>query len=78
MMSQAAPAVGTCLRRSDPRWDTLHVRLEPAEKSLQEHVRQWPMWTLAWNGLSCSEDPWGDPLVSSGRHRDRVRIEGWP
>jgi hypothetical protein len=57
----------------------LQVPFEPRAKlceRLREHVRPWPMWTLAWNGLSCSDDPWGDLLVSSGRDRQRVRIDG--
>lgn len=56
----------------------LHVPFEPTAElceRLREHVRAWPMWTLAWSGLSCSDDPWGDLLVSSGRHRQGVRID---
>ena len=50
----------------------LQVSFEPPTElceRLREHVRPWPMWTLAWNGLSCSDDPWGDLIVSSGRLR---------
>jgi len=36
---------------------------------LREHTRPWPMWTFAWNGLGRTDDPWGDLLVGSGRHR---------
>jgi len=36
---------------------------------LREHTRPWPMWTLTWIGLGRTEDPWGDLLTASGRHR---------
>jgi hypothetical protein len=36
---------------------------------LREHTRPWPMWTVAWNGLDRSDDPWGDLLAGSGRQR---------
>jgi hypothetical protein len=36
---------------------------------LREHTRPWPMWTLAWNGLNRTDDPWADLLTSSGRRR---------
>jgi hypothetical protein len=36
---------------------------------LREHTRPWPMWTVAWNGLGHTEDPWGDLLTASGRNR---------
>ena len=60
----------------------LQVPFEPPAElceRLREHVRPWPMWTLAWNGLSCSDDPWGDLLVSSGRHRHlKCAFWAWP
>jgi hypothetical protein len=34
---------------------------------LREHTRPWPMWTIAWDGLARTEDPWADLLTSSGR-----------
>lgn len=37
--------------------------------SLREHTRPWPMWTVAWNGLDRTDDPWGDLLEGSGRRR---------
>jgi hypothetical protein len=36
---------------------------------LREHTRPWPMWTTTWNPLGRSDDPWGDFLSASGRHR---------
>jgi len=39
---------------------------------LREHTRPWPMWTLAWNGLSRTDDPWADLLTSSGRSRAAI------
>jgi hypothetical protein len=36
---------------------------------LREHTRPWPMWTVAWDRLGDSADPWGDLLLASGRHR---------
>lgn len=57
----------------------LQVPFEPPAElceRLREHVRPWPMWTLAWNALGCSGDPWGDLLMSSGRHRHGVWRDG--
>lgn len=34
---------------------------------LREHTRRWPMWSLAWNGLGQTDDPWADLLRGSGR-----------
>jgi hypothetical protein len=34
---------------------------------LREHTRPWPMWTIAWNGLPQTNDPWRDLLQGSGR-----------
>lgn len=55
----------------------------PADLSLRlrEHTRPWPLWTLAWNGLGRTDDPWGDLLASSGRSRSdteiwRLRLRG--
>jgi hypothetical protein len=50
----------------------LQVPFEPSPdlcSRLREHTRPWPMWTVGWNGLSITDDPWGDLLVSSGRTR---------
>jgi hypothetical protein len=50
----------------------LGLRFEPdAElcRRLREHTRPWPMWTVAWDGLACTDDPWGDLLRGSGRAR---------
>ena len=50
----------------------LRVTFEPdAEmcRRLREHTRSWPMWTVAWDGLAETDDPWGDLLTSSGRAR---------
>ena len=50
----------------------LQVPLEPPAglcHRLREHTRPWPIWTVAWNGLGCSDDPWGDLLAGSGRQR---------
>jgi hypothetical protein len=38
-------------------------------RRLREHTRPWPMWTVAWHGLACTEDAWGDLLHASGRAR---------
>jgi len=54
----------------------LKVAFEPPAElcyRLREDTRPWPMWTVAWNGLCRTEDPWGDQLTSSGRQR---QIEG--
>jgi hypothetical protein len=34
---------------------------------LREHTRPWPMWTIYWNGLGATSDPWGDLLAATGR-----------
>lgn len=50
----------------------LQVPFEPPAglcHRLREHTRAWPMWTIAWSGLGCSDDPWGDLLAGSGRQR---------
>ena len=50
----------------------LGVPFEPPAalcRRLREHTRPWPMWTVAWNGLPKTNDPWGDLLAGSGRHR---------
>jgi hypothetical protein len=50
----------------------LHVAFEPPAGlcyRLREHTRPWPMWTVAWNGLGRSDDPWGDLVTGSGRDR---------
>jgi hypothetical protein len=50
----------------------LQVPFEPPAElcyRLREHTRPWPMWTVAWNGLGHTEDPWGDLLTGSGRGR---------
>jgi hypothetical protein len=36
---------------------------------LREHTRPWALWTRYWNGLPSTDDPWGDLLSASGRHR---------
>lgn len=50
----------------------LQVPFEPPAglcRRLCEHTRSWPMWTVAWDGLADTGDPWGDLLSSSGRQR---------
>ena len=50
----------------------LQVPFEPpAElcRRLCEHTRAWPMWSVGWDGLADTGDPWGDLLTSSGRQR---------
>ena len=50
----------------------LGVPFEPPAdlcRRLREHTRPWALWTLAWDGLPCTDDPWGDLLTGSGRHR---------
>jgi hypothetical protein len=50
----------------------LGVSFEPPRElcyRLREHTRPWPMWTTAWSGLGCTDDPWGDLLAGSGRGR---------
>ena len=34
---------------------------------LREHTCPWPMWTIAWNALPRTDDPWLDLLTASGR-----------
>ncbi len=46
--------------------ETLEPPLDLCHR-LREHTRPWPMWTLAWNGLPQTDDPWRDLLVASGR-----------
>jgi hypothetical protein len=36
---------------------------------LREHTRPWPLWSIAWDGLGETDDPWGDLLAASGRAR---------
>ncbi len=36
-------------------------------RRLREHTRSWALWTLAWNGLPSTEDPWADLLAGAGR-----------
>ena len=50
----------------------LQVPFEPPAdlcRRLCEHTRPWPMWTVGWDGLADTGDPWGDLLTSSGRTR---------
>jgi hypothetical protein len=50
----------------------LGVAFEPPRglcERLREHTRPWPMWTVAWSGLPCTDDPWADLLAGSGRAR---------
>jgi hypothetical protein len=50
----------------------LGLAFEPGEglcRRLREHTRPWPLWTLDWNGLAETDDPWGDLLAGSGRTR---------
>ena len=52
----------------------LAVPFEPSldlARRLREHTRPWPMWSgsIVWGALQESEDPWGDLLAASGRHR---------
>lgn len=50
----------------------LGVPFEPAAelcRRLREHTRPWPMWTVVWDGLPSTDDPWGDLLTGSGRRR---------
>ena len=37
---------------------------------LREHTRPWAMWTIAWDGLPETDDPWADLLAGSGRQRN--------
>jgi hypothetical protein len=48
----------------------LGVEFEPEAdlcRRLREHTRSWGLWTLAWNGLPRTEDPWADLLAGAGR-----------
>jgi hypothetical protein len=50
----------------------LGIEFEPSAaiaRRLREHTRPWPMWTMAWNGLGSTDDPWGDLLAASDRTR---------
>jgi hypothetical protein len=50
----------------------LGVPFEPPtdiSRRLREHTRPWPMWGVAWDGLSATDDPWNDLLTSAGRSR---------
>jgi hypothetical protein len=50
----------------------LGVPFEPSAdvcRRLRDHTRPWPMWTLGWDGLPSTEDPWGDLLAGSDRAR---------
>ena len=49
----------------------LEVPFEPPAglcERLREHTRSWPMWSF-WDTLGATDDPWGDLLRASGRHR---------
>lgn len=49
----------------------LGVPFEPAPtlcEHLREHTRPWPVWAY-WGELPRTDDPWGDLLVASRRHR---------
>jgi hypothetical protein len=41
----------------------------PLAYRLREHTRPWPMWAINWNGIGSTDDPWGDLLLATGRHR---------
>ena len=46
------------------------LELAPAAaERLREHTRPWPIWNLVWDELPETDDPWGDLLTGSGRHR---------
>jgi hypothetical protein len=51
----------------------LQVPFEPPAglcHRLREHTRPWPMWSyFGGDGLAGTDDPWGDLLTASGRHR---------
>jgi hypothetical protein len=51
----------------------LGVEFEPDAdlcRRLREHTRSWALWTIAWNGLPSTEDPWADLLVGAVRLLD--------
>lgn len=50
----------------------LQVDFEPDSglcTRLRDHTAWWAMWTIGWDGLQRSDDPWGDLLAASGRAR---------
>ena len=50
----------------------LQVPFEPPAalcRRLRDHTRAWPMWTVGWDGLESTDDPWGDLLTGSDRGR---------
>jgi hypothetical protein len=51
----------------------LGVDFEPdadLAKRLRDHTSEWPMWTEVFGrAVAHTEDPWGDLLLASGRHR---------
>ena len=51
----------------------LGVAYEPdadLARRLRDHTADWPMWTTAFGGpIGRTDDPWGDLLCASGRHR---------
>jgi hypothetical protein len=57
----------------------LQVPFEPPADlcyRLREHTRPWPLWTVAWNGIAHTEDPWADLLSGAGRQRQSDRFSG--
>jgi hypothetical protein len=54
----------------------LGVPFEPpvdVSRRLREHTRPWPLWSVAWQPLGASDDPWGDMLDASARARPHAR-----
>jgi hypothetical protein len=41
-------------------------------RRLRDHTRPWPLWTVAWNGLPDTDDPWADLLHGAGRRRQTL------